>query len=101
MIAGSRVLITGGAGLIGSHIADKLVTKNVKEIVILDNFVRGRRENLAWACQHGDVIVIEGDIRDPRIVAHAMRNIDIVFHQAAIRILSGAGNPALALSAAA
>ena len=96
MIAGSRVLITGGAGLIGSHIADQLVTKNVKEIVILDNFVRGRRENLAWACQHGDLVVIEGDIRDPRIVSHAMQNIDILFHQAAIRITQCAEQPRLA-----
>ena len=42
-----RVLITGGAGLIGSHIADLLVERGVHEIVVLDNFVRGRRENLS------------------------------------------------------
>ena len=45
-----RVLITGGAGLIGSHIADLLVERDVQEIVVLDNFVRGRRDNLVTPC---------------------------------------------------
>ena len=49
----TRVLITGGAGLIGSHIADQLVPEGVREIVVLDNFVRGRRENLATAMKGG------------------------------------------------
>lgn len=96
MIAGSQVLITGGAGLIGSHIADQLVTKNVEEIVILDNFVRGRRENLAQASKHGAVVVVEGDVRNSRVVADVMRGIDIVFHQAAIRITQCAEHPRLA-----
>ena len=43
---GQRVLITGGAGLVGSHIADLLVREGNPEIIVLDNFVRGRRENL-------------------------------------------------------
>ena len=45
----SRVLITGGAGLIGSHVADQLITEGVTEIVIFDDFVRRRRKNLAYA----------------------------------------------------
>ena len=46
---GERALITGGAGAVGSNIADQLVRAGAEEIVVLDNFVRGRRENLAWA----------------------------------------------------
>jgi UDP-glucose 4-epimerase len=97
MIAGKRVLITGGAGLIGSHIADQLVARRPSEIRVLDNFVRGRRENLAWATANGPVTLMEGDIRDMRAVRAAMDGIDVVFHQAAIRITQCAEQPALAL----
>ena len=92
-----RVLITGGAGLIGSHIADQLVQRDVQEIVILDNFVRGRRENLAGALATGRVSIIEGDIRDRKLLAEVMQGIDLVFHQAAIRITQCAEDPRLAL----
>jgi UDP-glucose 4-epimerase len=94
---GSRVLITGGAGLVGSHIADLLVREGNPEIIVLDNFVRGRRENLAWAITNGHVKVLEGDIRDTRLLREAMRGVDIVFHQAAIRITQCAEDPRLAL----
>jgi UDP-glucose 4-epimerase len=93
----SRVLITGGAGLIGSHLADHLVQEGVREIVILDNFVRGRRDNLAGVLRTGRVTLLEGDIRDRDLVAEAMSGIDIVFHQAAIRITQCAHEPRLAL----
>jgi UDP-glucose 4-epimerase len=92
-----RVLITGGAGLIGSHIADLLVERQIGEIVILDNFVRGRRENLAGSLASGRLTVIEGDVRDRKLLAEAMEGIDIVFHQAAIRITQCAEEPRLAL----
>lgn len=92
-----RVLITGGAGLIGSHIADLLVREGAAEIVVLDNLSRGRRDNLAWAMQHGNVTLIEGDIRDADTVARAMKGVDLVFHQAAIRITQCAKEPRLAL----
>jgi UDP-glucose 4-epimerase len=92
-----RVLITGGAGLIGSHIADLLVEHSVREIVVLDNFARGGRENLTGSLASGRVTVIEGDIRDRKMVAGAMEGIDIVFHQAAIRITQCAEEPRLAL----
>ena len=47
----ARVLVTGGAGLIGSHIVDHLLRESVAEVVVLDNFVGGRRENLAGAAR--------------------------------------------------
>lgn len=92
-----RALITGGAGLIGSHIADELVQLPVEEIVIYDNFVRGQRENLASALDDGRVRVVEGDIRDSEHLAQVMQGIDLVFHQAAIRITQCAEEPRLAV----
>lgn len=92
-----RVLITGGAGLIGSHIADLLADTEVREIVVLDNFVRGRRSNLSRAQAGGRLTVVEGDIRDRKLVAEVMEGIDLVFHQAAIRITQCAEDPRLAL----
>jgi UDP-glucose 4-epimerase len=91
-----RILITGGAGLIGSHIAD-LVAEDAAEIVVLDNFVRGRRENLATAAGKGRVTIVEGDLLDRRLVNEVMAGIDIVFHQAAIRITQCAEEPRLAV----
>jgi UDP-glucose 4-epimerase len=92
-----RVLVTGGAGLIGSHIVDLLVERDVREIVVLDNFERGRRENIADALANGHVTIVEGDIRDRKLVAEVMQGIDLVFHQAAIRITQCAEDPRLAL----
>ena len=96
-IRDKRVLITGGAGLIGSHIADQLIAESPAEIVVLDNFVRGRRENLSRALAHGYVKIVEGDIRDTPLLARLMGGIDLVFHQAAIRITQCAEQPRLAL----
>jgi UDP-glucose 4-epimerase len=93
----SRILITGGGGFIGSHIADQLVQEGTREIVVLDNFVRGRRENLAWAQSKGSVNVIHGDIADRKLLAVTMRGIDIVFHLAALRITQCAQEPRLAV----
>lgn len=92
-----RVLLTGGAGLIGSHIADLLVEDGVREVVVLDNFVRGRRENLVAAESKGPVTVVAGDIADRGLLASTMRGIDVVFHLAAIRITQCAQEPRLAV----
>jgi UDP-glucose 4-epimerase len=97
MIPGSRVLITGGAGLIGSHIAEQLSAEGAAEIVVLDNFARGRHENLAHAMARGRVSVVAGDIRNRELVHRVMDGIDFVFHQAAIRITQCAEEPRLAL----
>lgn len=93
----NRVLVTGGAGLVGSHIVDLLVAEDVEEIIVYDNFVRGRRENFAWAMEHGPVTVVEGDIQNPRLLAEVMEDVDLVFHQAALRITQCAAEPRLAV----
>src|SRR4029450_2000855 len=61
------IVMSGGAGLIGSHIAD-LVAADAAEVVVLDNFVRGRRENLATAMQRGRITIVEGDLMDRPLV---------------------------------
>jgi len=96
-LKGKRILITGGAGFIGSAIADQLVAEDVAEIVVLDNLVRGRIDNLADAQASGLVTFVEGDIRDLDAVRRVMDGIDLVFHQAAIRIVQCAEEPRLAL----
>ncbi len=96
-MSGQRALITGGAGAVGSNIADQLVRSGASEIVVLDNLVRGRRENLAWALANGPVRFVLGDIRDRELVAELTRGIDVVFHQAALRITQCAAEPRLGL----
>jgi UDP-glucose 4-epimerase len=97
LMRGKRVLITGGAGVIGSTLADELVLAGAREIVVLDNFVRGRRENLAWTEANGPLEIVEGDICDAALVRELMEGVDTVFHQAAIRITQCAEEPRLAL----
>jgi UDP-glucose 4-epimerase len=97
MMKNKRVLITGGAGLIGSHIADLVAWEEPREILILDNFVRGRRDNLVNAVvSGGPLTIIDGDIRDRSLLKETMEGVDIVFHQAAIRITQCAEEPRLA-----
>jgi len=96
-VRGSKFLITGGAGLVGSHIADLLVREGAGEIVVFDNLVRGADSNLEWALANGPVELVVGDIRDKAAVAAAMRGVDYLFHQAALRITQCAQEPRLAL----
>ena len=93
----ARVLITGGAGFVGSAIADQLVQLGVKEILIVDNFVRGHKDNLAAAIANGPVAVVDGDIRDVGLLASVVSGIDVVFHQASLRITESAEDPRKAL----
>lgn len=95
------MLVTGGAGLIGSHVVDLLTDESradrYGEIVVLDNFVRGRLKNLELARSRRPLEVIEGDIGDRELLRKVMRGADLVFHLAAIRITQCAEEPRLAL----
>jgi UDP-glucose 4-epimerase len=92
-LEGSTVLVTGGAGLIGSHIVDRLIDEGVGEIRVLDNMVRGCHENLAPGRARRPLTLIEADVRDREAVGRAVAGCDYVFHQAAIRITLCAERP--------
>jgi UDP-glucose 4-epimerase len=92
-IAGTRCLVTGGAGFIGSTIVDQLLDAGAAEVIVLDNFVRGTWSNLASAQDRGGVKVIKGDICDPALVDDLTVGTDFVFHQAALRITRCAEAP--------
>jgi UDP-glucose 4-epimerase len=88
-IAGKRLVVVGGAGLIGSHTVDALLREDVGEVVIYDNFVRGTHENLSLALADPRVRIFEagGDITQTDILAAAMDGADGVFHFAALWLL--------------
>ena len=93
----SRVLITGGAGFVGSFIADHLIAEGVKEIILLDNFVRGSKNNIEKALSSGIVTLVDGDIRDIELLYVLLENVDYCFHMAALRITRCSENPREAL----
>jgi UDP-glucose 4-epimerase len=96
-LKGANVLVTGGAGTIGSTIVDQLIDAGVAHVDVLDNFVRGRLSNLDEAMESGLVTVVDGDLRDRDLVHDLVKGKDVVFHQAAIRITQCAEEPRLAL----
>jgi UDP-glucose 4-epimerase len=97
-LQGSRVLVTGGAGFVGSHLVDRLIALDAARVVVVDNLVRGRLDNLDAARASGRVEFVMGDITDGTLVDSAMTGIDIVFHQAALRITHCAAEPVLAVN---
>jgi len=93
-IDGAQILVTGGAGLIGSTTIDLLLREHAPaRIVVLDNFVRGHSRNLESASGDPRVEIIRGDIRDVETVRAATRGIDAVLHLAALRITACAADP--------
>ncbi|MCU1425292.1 MAG: UDP-glucose 4-epimerase [Microbacteriaceae bacterium] len=96
-LAGASVLVTGGAGTIGSTLVDQLLDRGVAHIDVLDNLVRGRVANLEPALESNKVTLVTGDIRDRDLVHDLTVGKDLVFHQAAIRITQCAEDPRLAL----
>ena len=88
-IRGKRLVVVGGAGLIGSHTVDQLLKDDVKEVVIYDNFLRGRTENLAAALRDARVRIFDvgGDVLQTDILDQAFAGADGVFHLAALWLL--------------
>ena len=88
-LEGSKLVLIGGAGLIGSHTADRLLGEDVREVVIYDNFVRGRAENLEGALKDPRVRIFDigGDILQTDILEAALEGADGVFHFAALWLL--------------
>ena len=77
----AKVLVTGGAGFIGSHIVDALVARG-DSVTVLDNLSTGRVENLAAVRKR--IELVEGDLADPGVVRSAVQGVDCIFHQAAL-----------------
>jgi UDP-glucose 4-epimerase len=88
-LQGTKLVVIGGAGLIGSHTVDALTREDVREIVVFDNFARGTRDNLADALTDPRVSVFDagGDIGQTDILADALEGADGVFHFAALWLL--------------
>ncbi len=85
VLDGARVVVTGGAGNVGSHVVDAAIAAGAREVVALDALVRGVPANLSDALATGRARLVELDIRDREAVATAVRGADVVFHQAALR----------------
>ena len=92
-IKDNKFLVTGGAGLMGSHIADRLLAGGASRIILLDNFVRGSMHNIDEQLKDPRVQLVRGDIRDLGMLMELARGIDGIFHMAAIRITACADNP--------
>jgi len=88
-LQGKRVMVIGGAGLIGSHVVDELLKTEVKEVIVYDNFFRGSLDNLEEALRDPRVVVFPhgGDVLFPDILEKAMTGVDGVFHLAAVWLL--------------
>ena len=83
IIQNKKVLITGGAGFIGSNLVDRLLEQN-NTVICLDNFATGKRENLEQALKNPAFTLIEGDIRNYKDCQKAVKGCDYVLHQAAL-----------------
>lgn len=92
-IKDSVIVVTGGAGFIGSYVVEELIPLQPKKIIIIDNFIRGSRENMKSFIDNPIVQFIEGDIRDNIKLEHCIAGADYVFHMAALRINACAASP--------
>lgn len=93
----AKVVVVGGAGFAGSHLVDQLTQEPVREIVVLDNFVRGARANLRQAVQDDRVRVVEGSITNLGLLRDLMQDTDYVFHLAALWLYECVHQPRAAL----
>ena len=96
-LAGKRVLVTGGAGFIGSTLVDHLVSAGCDEILVVDNMLSGSPGHLSQALQSDRVRLIGADIRDRAAMACLVAGIDTVFHQVTLRAAHCVSEPRLAM----
>jgi UDP-glucose 4-epimerase len=89
----SSILITGGAGFIGSYVVEELLIHRPRKIIILDNLVRGSMENMRSFISNPVVEFVQGDIREIDLLENCVSRVDYVFHMAALRINACAAEP--------
>ncbi|RSM89626.1 NAD-dependent epimerase [Kibdelosporangium aridum] len=95
----TRILVTGGAGTIGSHVVDQALDAGASQVVVVDDLSRGTLANLRTALDRAPdkVELVEGDIRDVALMQKLSEGKDVVFHLAALRITRCAAEPRVAL----
>jgi UDP-glucose 4-epimerase len=91
-IKDSKILVTGGAGFVGSYIVEELLKKEPAQVIIIDNMLRGTHRNMENFINNPLVELIEGDIRDFKLMEKLISSVDYVFHLAALRITRCAEN---------
>jgi UDP-glucose 4-epimerase len=93
-IAGARVLVTGGAGFIGSHLVDYLLARDAQQVVVIDNLTRPRQNWLKAREDHPRLVFVGGDILDAGRLDGALVGIDVVYHLAAVAtVMAAVGDP--------
>ena len=92
-VKNSTILVTGGAGFIGSYVIEELIPLQPKKIIIIDNFIRGSRENMKSFINNPVIELHEADIRDTERLEQCISGCDYIFHMAALRINACAANP--------
>lgn len=92
-VKNSTILVTGGAGFIGSYVVEELLQQQPGKIIILDNLIRGSMENMKNFIDNPVVKFVEGDIRDYELLENCIEGTDYVYHMAALRINACAANP--------
>jgi len=97
-LSGVRALVTGGAGFVGSWIVEGLIDAGASRVVVVDDFSRGRMENVAFLAAHTSLEIVHGDICDAALIDRLTDGIDLVFHQAALRITECADDPVRAMN---
>ena len=91
--AGGHFLVTGGAGFVGSNLVDALLARGAARVTVVDNLVRGSIENLKRARNDPRFEFVNGDVRDSGLMDDLIRDADVVFHEAALRITACASMP--------
>ncbi|MBX9850846.1 MAG: NAD-dependent epimerase/dehydratase family protein [Cytophagaceae bacterium] len=88
-LKGSRILVIGGAGFIGGFVVSELLKEDPKEVIIYDNFTRGKTDNIKDSLKDPrcSIFPLGGDVRDIDVLDVAMKDIDYVFHLAAMWLL--------------